>query len=281
METIQITNLLTSVGFSSPPAWVRKYDDLSNGEKFRVRTALALTNEKKIICLDEFTSVVDRTVAKVGSAAINKHVRKNSLQFVAVSCHYDILEWLQPNWVLDMLDGTFTWRSVQPRPKVQFQITKCEKTIWRSFVKHHYLSEVLPLSSKTYIGMIENNPAAFVSIMRQPHPIAKNIMRITRIVVAPDYQGIGVGTKFISTIAAAYRSNRQRVTITSSHGGFIKSLNKSSDWAIVNKPKRNAVHQGKYGNNELRRRDKQIRKTASFEYAGKSNSEYAKKLLVA
>jgi len=50
---------------------------------------------------DEFTSVVDRDVAQTVCIAINKAVKKTDKKFIAVSCHYDILEWLQPDWVFD------------------------------------------------------------------------------------------------------------------------------------------------------------------------------------
>jgi len=38
----KITDLLSSVGFSSPPAWVRPFSCLSNGQQFRVNLARTL-----------------------------------------------------------------------------------------------------------------------------------------------------------------------------------------------------------------------------------------------
>ena len=60
-----------------------------------------------MVAFDEFTSVVDRTVAKVCSAAIAKGIRQGHIpcRFVAVTCHYDVAEWLEPDWVLDMATG--------------------------------------------------------------------------------------------------------------------------------------------------------------------------------
>ena len=57
-----------------------------------------------LVVFDEFTSVVDRNVAKVCSAAIAKGIRRGHIpcRFVAVTCHYDVAEWLEPDWVLDM-----------------------------------------------------------------------------------------------------------------------------------------------------------------------------------
>ena len=61
-----ITEMLSSVGFSSPPAWLRPFEHLSNGEKFRVTMARVLAESKDIAVVDEFTSVIDRTVAQIG-----------------------------------------------------------------------------------------------------------------------------------------------------------------------------------------------------------------------
>ena len=95
-----ISKMFYAVGFGSVPCWLKPYNVLSNGEKMRVDLARALL-EKEVICFDEFTSVVDREVAKTACIAINKAVKRQDKQFVAVSCHFDILEWLQPDWVFD------------------------------------------------------------------------------------------------------------------------------------------------------------------------------------
>src|SRR3954469_4302439 len=122
----QVVELFTAVGFSSPPAWLKPYGVLSNGERFRCDLARALSvgfqgtrSEERgvrkdnsilapysspLVVFDEFTSVVDRTVAKVCSAAIAKGIRRGRIpcRFVAVTCHYDVADWLEPDWVVDM-----------------------------------------------------------------------------------------------------------------------------------------------------------------------------------
>lgn len=48
---------------------------------------------------DEFTSVVDRQVAKVICIALKKALKKYpNKKFVAVGCHHDVIEYLQPDW---------------------------------------------------------------------------------------------------------------------------------------------------------------------------------------
>ena len=96
----EITKMFYAVGFGSVPSWLKPYRVLSNGEKMRVDLARALL-ERDFIVFDEFTSVVDRQVAQTSCIAINKAIKKTDKQFIAISCHYDILEWLQPDWVFD------------------------------------------------------------------------------------------------------------------------------------------------------------------------------------
>lgn len=95
-----ISKMFYAVGFGSVPAWLRPYSVLSTGEKMRVDLARELLQNDMVV-FDEFTSVVDRQVAQTASLAIAKAVRKQGKKFVAVSCHYDILDWLEPDWVFD------------------------------------------------------------------------------------------------------------------------------------------------------------------------------------
>ena len=95
----EITTALCNVGFASPPDWLKSYDCLSQGEKMRVDIAQALCLDKPLIVFDEFTSVVDREIAKVSAFAISKAVRRSKKQFIAITCHYDVVDWLEPDWV--------------------------------------------------------------------------------------------------------------------------------------------------------------------------------------
>ena len=103
----EITKAFTSVGFASPPSWLKPYEVLSNGEKMRCDLANCILQDKETIIFDEFTSVVNREVAKTGSYAISKAVRKMNKKFIAVGCHSDITEWLEPDWVYNTDEQRF------------------------------------------------------------------------------------------------------------------------------------------------------------------------------
>lgn len=96
-------NKLGSVGLNSVPSWYKPYTVLSNGEKFRADLARKI---KTNCVIDEFTSVVDRTVAKAASISLSRYVNNNDVDNIVLStCHRDILDWLEPDWVLDTDTG--------------------------------------------------------------------------------------------------------------------------------------------------------------------------------
>lgn len=101
VDVTEIQKMFYAVGFASVPCWLKPYAVLSNGEQMRVRLAKALLSSDKVL-FDEFTSVVDRNVAKTLCMALKKClVRYAGKKFVAVSCHKDIIEYLQPDWIFD------------------------------------------------------------------------------------------------------------------------------------------------------------------------------------
>ena len=96
-------NKLGAVGLNTVPSWYKPYHVLSNGEKFRADLARKV---KTNAVIDEFTSVVDRNVAKAASTALSRYIKKNDINNVVLStCHHDIIDWLEPDWVIDTNTG--------------------------------------------------------------------------------------------------------------------------------------------------------------------------------
>jgi len=232
----ETTQLLTAVGFSSPPSWLKPYSVLSNGEKFRCDLAMSLmlaTSENRpLVVFDEFTSVVDRTVAKAASAALAKMLKRDRrCKFIAVSCHYDIAEYLEPDWLLDTASGQLERRRLRRR-NIDLQVFRCKHTAWKLFAKHHYLSGSLAKHCTCYLALWNEEPAAFCAVI--PQYGFKNRKRVSRIVVLPDYQGLGIGAAFMEGIAAMYVAQGQRFSITASHPAIIAHCKRSPLWTAVN-----------------------------------------------
>src|SRR5207247_2426134 len=158
------------------------------GEQFRVALARLLAYAPDLAVVDEFTSVVDRTVAQIGSAALAKTVRRRGQQLVAVTCHEDVALWLQPDWTYRPATNTFAWRLLQCRPAIELVIGRAGRSAWRLFQQHHYLSHSLAPGSTCFVAWWRGQPVAF-SAWRQTLT-RRSGKREHRTVTLPDYQGV-------------------------------------------------------------------------------------------
>jgi len=265
-----ITATLTAVGFSSPPSWVKPYRVLSNGEQFRCELARALLSGRELVVFDEFTSVVDRTVAQVGSAAVAKAIRDGRVgcRFVAVSCHYDILDWLEPDWVLDMATGRLERGWVQRRPPITLEMVACHHTAWALFAKHHYLSGRLHPGARCFVATWAERPVAFCAVL--PLLGKRGRHRVSRLVTLPDFQGVGIGGALLDAVADLYREAGRRMNITTSHPGMIHRLARSPLWTLREVAKRGF---NKVGMMDLSYVNSKGRGVVSFEYRGRTGPD--------
>ncbi|HXG12377.1 MAG TPA: GNAT family N-acetyltransferase [Gemmataceae bacterium] len=235
----EVVALLSSVGLSSPPAWLRPFHVLSTGQQFRVILARLLAEagqQPGCVCvLDEFTSVVDRTVARIGSAALAKTVRQRGQRFVAVTCHEDVLDWLQPDWVYRPAERLFAWRCLRCRPPIILEIVRCPASAWPLFAPHHYLSHHLNRSAVCFLASWEERPIAFSAWL--PFVGAgPPTRREHRTVVLPDYQGVGIGNALSATIASMWQALGYRATSTTTHPAMIQSRLRSPLWRMTRGP---------------------------------------------
>lgn len=81
--------------------------NLSDGQKYRFRLAMALAANKKFIFADEFCSELDRITAAVISFNIYKFAKRTGTIFILASSHNDILLDLSPDVLIAAeLSGT-------------------------------------------------------------------------------------------------------------------------------------------------------------------------------
>jgi ABC-type glutathione transport system ATPase component len=100
------TAALAAVGLGSVPSWIRPRGVLSNGEGFRADLAFLLLDDVKDVYIDEFTSILDRQVAKIGAGAFARAWRRQEgRRVILITPHYDVLDWIEPDWWIDTQDG--------------------------------------------------------------------------------------------------------------------------------------------------------------------------------
>ena len=224
----QVVELFTAVGFSSPPSWVKPYQVLSGGERFRCDLARALATGCRVASRGVASTERQRrtptrdsnsrtcpsssstnspassiaTSPRSCSAAIAKGIRRGHIpcRFVAVTCHYDVAEWLEPI-------GCSTWpraslqRRRLRRPTIELEIHRCRLAAWQLFARHHYLSGSLAVGARCYLATWNGEPVTFCATL--PVIAKKNHRRFTRIVTLPDYQGMGIGMRVVAAVADA------------------------------------------------------------------------------
>jgi ABC-type polar amino acid transport system ATPase subunit/GNAT superfamily N-acetyltransferase len=269
MSIKTITALLSSVGFSSPPGWLRPFHVLSTGEQFRVTLARALAEAgKRVTVFDEFTSVVDRRVAQIGSAALAKTVRRDGQQFVAVTCHEDVEPWLQPDWVYAPHLRTFHWRELQARPAIEIRIARTDDTQWPRFRDHHYLSGTVNHSARCFLTTWHDVPVGFTAVL--PVTGFKGRWREHRTVCLPEFQGVGIGMAQSALVAAVVNAaTGGDYYSTTSHPAFIAARARSRSWEMTRRPGFNAPQsRGPKGNARRVRFPREFRLTATFRYVG-------------
>lgn len=265
----QISKAFNSVGFSSPPSWLKPYSVLSNGEKMRCDLARAILSDNDMFVFDEFTSVVDRNVAKIGSFAMQKAIRRTNKKFIAVSCHFDVEDWLLPDWVFDTNTMTFRICEGQKknRPDIKFKIyeTKQKQQYWKMFSRYHYLSHSHNNAARVYIATVDDNICGFCSVLHFPHPKVKNMKRVHRLVILPDYQGIGIGNILLNKIGDYVKEKGDRFTIVTSSPSLIHSLKNNNNWICTHLGRKTAKIGAIHGKGVKNRSDSSNRITASFE----------------
>jgi hypothetical protein len=261
-----ITALLSSVGFSSPPAWLRPFHVLSNGEQFRVAIAFALAEARPLTVIDEFTSVVDRTVAQIGSAAVARAVRARAQRFIAVSCHYDIVDWLQPDWLYEASTNSFAWRSLQRRPPLTLTVRRVDPESWRIFKHHHYLDTTLNRGAKCFLAQLDERPVAFTAVLPFPHARRPG-WREHRTVCLPDFQGVGIGNAMSDYVASLFKATGRPYYSTTSSPTMVAARARSPLWRMHRAASRTA-DVGSTSSSQVNRAGAQARLTTGFEYVG-------------
>lgn len=230
------TNALAAVGLGSVPSWLRPFRVLSNGEKFRAGLARVICDAPARVVIDEWTSVIDRQIARVGSLAFAKAWRRAKGQAVLLSCHRDVLAWLQPDWIFDTATGRFVGRCLRRRPPIELEIHETDWRFWPHFEPHHYLKLPRMICARCFVGTVAGELVCHVAVSPR---LDIGMMRACRLVVMPEWQGAGVGMRFLNSVCqhqldGGNKWGRKCPTLFhTSHPGLAAALRRDPKWRQV------------------------------------------------
>lgn len=150
--------------------------------------------------------------------------RRGKGQIVLLSCHYDIIDWLQPDWVYDTAEARFYDRDcLRQRPKLELQIYKVRGTVFpRLFKQHYYLDLPNPVAAEYFVGFINGDPVCHLAVA----PLfTARAYRATRLVVLPEWQGVGVGTRFLNAVCEYHCRDVEGVTSLTRYSSILPTRN--------------------------------------------------------
>jgi ABC-type lipoprotein export system ATPase subunit/GNAT superfamily N-acetyltransferase len=244
--------LLLACGLRSIPTWFRPACTLSNGEFHRFEMAMAL--DQGISTIDEFTSVVDRDTAKSLALSIRKFYDRRGATdpLYIASCHRDIVEWLDPDYVYDtdlcVLENRRSPFRLGTRPELVLTIKSASVLSWKYFSKYHYLDTAISKSAHYYVLLLGNKPIGFHAAIHSTNRDIHSYWRGHRTVILPEFQGMGIGTAFSDAIAKIYVDRGLRYFSKTAHPSFGEHREKSPLWRPTSMNRKSRV--GSYLNKD-------------------------------
>ncbi len=240
----ECANILNGIGLTQVPCWIRPAHTLSNGQRCRAEIALQMArieDASSVVVIDEWTSVVDRTVAKVMSHCIQKHARRTGKRVVLLSCHYDVIDWLNPDWVIDcnqraFVDRRLLWRDFKRTETLDFTIAKCHRSTWSTFSRYHYLSDRLPAGRIETFGVYHGgNQIGFQCFANYTPRRAGTTMKMhsNRTVIHPDYAGFGLGIQVINLTSEMMHRAGYECWAKFSSVPVYKAMRRQACWEFV------------------------------------------------
>lgn len=87
-------------------------------------------------------------------------------------------------------------------------------------------------AAQQFVATIWGKVIGFISVIHFPHPAVRNLKKIHRLVVLPDYQGIGIGRLLLNNVSSYYDKLGFVIGLTTSHPALNKSLRYDNHWRM-------------------------------------------------
>jgi len=232
----------------SPEAAGRAWRTLSDGEQhlaYLARVLGASVGTKDVVCLDEFTSGLDRNLAKLVCDGLSNYILKHELSPVVVATvHGDVAQWLQVDWHMDSKSGgvrkpcasnampsmpddtAYSDPDLFQLPKLRLQVRRLKphstaaEVFHRFFAEHHYMSGKVPCNFHAVV-VREQDSQRLVAMDAVGAFFGQGNGGITwlesRLVVMPEFQGFGVGPKLSELVGEILLRSGQRFFSVTHH----------------------------------------------------------------
>lgn len=147
---------------------------------------------------------------------------------------------------------------------------RCGLELWKVFERYHYLTTTLHKAARCFAAVVDGSPVAFLAVLHQPH-FQRNVKRVSRLVVLPDWQGVGIGGALLDAVAEIYDREGYVFDISTSAKNLIGRLSKSPKWKCkMYDAFRCDSLKSKISNNRRTNTTVRSRRVAVFSYRGEA-----------
>jgi ABC-type ATPase with predicted acetyltransferase domain len=238
--------LLSRVGLNDAFLFVRRYSQLSDGQRYRYRLAKMIESDKNYWFADEFCSTLDRDTAKIVAFNIQKIAREEGKAVFAATTHTDLFDDLKPSIHIHKRFGREIQVNYYPNNKnkecslvKEMTIAEGTKKDYKKLSHFHYRDSRLFAHHKIFVmkrndetvGVITyGSPPLAVSGRRQAlgkqltiQEVNQQIIRISRVVIHPKYRTIGLGANIVKeTLPKAGKPIVETVAVMAKYNPFFE-----------------------------------------------------------
>jgi len=236
--------LLSKVGLNDAFLFLRRYPELSDGQKYRYRIARMIDISKKFWLCDEFCSTLDRTTAKIVAYNIQKMARRTGSTLVVATTHTDLEEDMNPSILIRK--GWGEEIKVDYRPNVEASgCTAVEDVVIREATKGDYLrlshlhyrdsrvpvplrffamergGELIGVIAYSYPPIITAGRVKAVGYRPNIEELNRDWSLISRVIIHPKYRSTGLGVRLVrDTLPLVGRRHVELVAVMAQYNPF-------------------------------------------------------------
>ena len=258
----QALELLSRVGLNDAFLFLRRYNELSDGQKHRYQLAKLIENGKQWWITDEFCSTLDRDTAKIVAFNIQKTARRMGKTVLAATTHTDLLKDLKPSVHIHKSFGKEIQTTYHPNKlnrectlTQEMQIKEGTFNDYKKLSPFHYRTKRCPPPRKIFT-LKRKDELCGVIIYSYPPPITfgrnkawkgnfqqlqKEVSTISRVIIHPKYRTIGLGIKLVKeTLPSAGTPYIETLAVMAKYNPFFEKAGMQK--TAESKPNKNVLN---------------------------------------
>jgi len=238
--------LLSRVGLNDAFLFVRRFEQLSDGQKYRFRLAKVIESGKQYWVADEFCATLDRDTAKIVAYNVQKLARELGKAVLVATTHTDLFRDLQPSVHVHKRFGKEIRVRYYPNKLntscslvKEMRIIEGTRQDYEKLACFHYRSSQLPPPYKIF-ALKHRNQKVGIIVYSYPPPMCfgrrqalgrvatltelnKDFVWISRVVLHPKYRTIGLGTLLVKeTLPLIDRRYVETIAVMAKYNPFFE-----------------------------------------------------------